>query len=252
MDEFTISLAGIPIGIKPLCPRIKAYFADYLSSEKPHFTVAASKEDLEYERVVTDRLYGNAPSLEPLVAYNMETLAILRKIANRLPEYDTLLFHGSALAVDGKAYIFTAPSGTGKTTHTRLWLQQLPQAYILNGDKPFLKADGNGRILVCGTPWRGKERLGCNETLPLAALCFLERAKENSIRSITPKEANEALLHQAHIAGGTGALRTIQLLNRISTEIPLFRLGCNMDPEAAQVSSRAMLSAGAGTIAAAT
>ena len=241
MNMFTISLAGIPVGVKPLCSETQLFFTDYLSCETPRFVVAPCERDLEYEQIMFERRNGEYAGLLPGKAYGNEITALLRLIANRIPQYNAILFHGSVLAVDGKAYLFTARSGTGKTTHTRLWLQQLPQAYVLNGDKPFLKVDCGGQILACGTPWRGKEKLGCNEMLPLEAICLLERAKENRICSISVEEASQALLHQVHFPEGPDMIRAIEILNQISRKVPLFRLGCNMEPEAAQVSIRAMI-----------
>ena len=241
MDDFTISLAGIPIGIKPFHPEIQIYFSDYFSSESPLFSVAPDKENLEYEMAMFGKRNGRiiTPSHDAML--NMELSALLRLIADRIPEYGAILFHGSVVAADGRAYLFTAPSGTGKTTHTRLWLQQLPQAYVLNGDKPFLKLDSDGRVLACGNPWRGKEWFGCSEILPLEAICLLERAPENRICSITPKETGMAFLHQAYIPNGNAGPRAIALLEQISRNVSLYRLGCNMEPEAAQVSIRAMI-----------
>ena len=241
MDGFTISLAEIPIGIKPLGPDIQSYFSDYLCCETPRFTVSATEKDLEYEQAMQKLRNGEDFPPIPQRARNIEASALLRLIAERIPEYGVILFHGSAVAVDGKAYLFAARSGVGKTTHTRLWLKLLPQAYVLNGDKPFLKLDGSGRVLVCGTPWRGKEKLGRNEILPLGAICLLERAKENRICSLTPAEANRELIHQVHFPEGAGMVSAIQVLDRISSRTPLFRLGCNMDPQAAQISIHAMI-----------
>lgn len=240
MDEFGISLAGIPIGIRPRSPQTRAFFSDYLSCESPRFVVSPSEEDLEYEQIFYSKRNGKDSSLSPVSEHVLERMAILRLIAGRIPEYGAILFHGSAIAVDGKAYLFAAASGTGKTTHTNLWLRLLPQAYILNGDKPFLKLDADGRILACGSPWGGKERLGRNEILPLGAICILTRASENHIRSLTPQEAQRALLHQVYLPDGMAGVHTMGMLNRIIRELPLFYLGCNMDPEAARVSIRAM------------
>ena len=242
MDDFTISLAGVPIGIRPLCLGIQPFFSDFLSCEAPLFTVGATEEDLEYERMMSKKRNGEDYSRMAKKVLNLESSALLRMIADRMLAYDTILFHGAAVAVDGKAYLFAARSGTGKTTHIRLWLQQLPQACVLNGDKPFLKVDGSGRVLVCGTPWTGKEKYGCNKILPLEAVCLLERATDNHICSVRPKEASQALLHQVHFPEDAAAmLRAIQSLDRITAGTRLFRLGCNMDPEAAQVSIRAMI-----------
>ena len=242
MDQFTVSLAEIPIGIQPISPKMQKVFTDYLSSGTPRFIVAPSKADLEYERTIYERRNMESLPFTLKEEEKMEVSALLRLIANRIPEYDAILFHGSAIAFNGKAYLFAARSGTGKTTHTQLWLQQLPKAYVLNGDKPFLKIHDSGQIFACGTPWQGKERLGCSEILPLEAICLLERSEENHISLVTPKDVSNALLHQVHLPEGAAGVLAIQVLNRIIRGIRLFRLGCNMEPEAARVSIRAMVS----------
>ncbi len=243
MDEITISLASIPVGIRPRTQEVRSFFRDYLCDAPPRFSVEASAEDLEYEKILYHRRNGEDLS-SPLSDAVLERTALLRLIANRIPEYDTVLFHGSVVAVDGKAYLFAARSGTGKTTHTRLWLRQLPQAYVLNGDKPFLKLDGSGRVLACGTPWRGKEAIGCNEILPLKAICYLERAAENRIVPMTPRDAAGLLMPQLYLPEGLAGVRAIQVLDRISRNVRLFRLGCNMEADAARVSTDAMLGSG--------
>lgn len=108
----------------------------------------------------------------------LETLAVYRKIARKLLEFDTLLFHGSVVAVDGTGYLFTAKSGTGKSTHTRLWRQLFgSRAVMANDDKPLLKITDNG-VIAYGTPWNGKHRLGSNISIPLRAICILGRGRD--------------------------------------------------------------------------
>ena len=239
MAGFTVSLAGIPIGIKPLCPEIRSFFADYLCEEEPLFSFATREEDLERERIYADRTWGEKL---PWPKRYLETVFLLRTIADRMPEHGTILFHGSVLGLDGRAYLFAAPSGTGKTTHTRLWLEQNPEAYVLNGDKPFLKLLPGGGVLACGGPWKGKEKLGRNESLPLEAICLLERSATNHITVLEPKEAVDSLIRQTNMPKDpVGKIRTLQLLDRISSEVRLYRLGCNMNPEAARVSMSAMI-----------
>ena len=241
MADFTIQLAGIPIGITPLYPEIRKVFTDYLTDEPPLFSVAASEEDLEAERAYAERTWAEARSM-PWTKLHLETAFLLRVIASRMPAYDTILMHGSAVAADGRAYLFTAPSGVGKTTHTRLWLELVPGSYVLNGDKPFLKVLPDGKVLAYGVPWRGKEKLGRNESLPLEAICLLERSETNRITPVTAKDAMDSLIRQTNMPMEPSAmLKTLQLLDRISGSIRLFRLGCNMDPEAALVSSEAMI-----------
>ena len=243
MDTFTVSLAEIPIGICPLHPEMRRIFSAYCTDEAPLFAVATQQADIDYERMMADRKNADEPIVPEWNELQLEKQALLRRIANRIPACGAVLFHGTAVAVDGKAYLFTAPSGTGKTTHVRLWLDRIPQAYVLNGDKPFLRAEEDGRIRICGTPWRGKEQFGRNEILPLEAICLLERDRVNRICEISPKEALPTLLNQTHHPENNAMLLpTVELLNRICRGVRLFRLRCNMEPEAAEVSSRAMLS----------
>ena len=244
MAAFTISLAGIPIAVSPCYSTISDYFVDYRCDETPLFSVSASFRDIEYERTE----FNKRRQRDGLAACSssdvvLEAMALLRAIANRIIDYNVLLFHSSVIAVDGKAYIFTAPSHTGKTTHTRLWLEQLPQAHVLNGDKPFLKVEANGRILACGTPWRGKEHYGVNEMLPLEAICLLERDETNHIEAISFKEALNTLILQTHLPNDPlSKVKAIQLIGRVGQSVKLYQLGCNMNPEAARVSIHAMLS----------
>ena len=243
MAVFTISLAGIPIGVSLCNTTFSDFFKDYLSSEAPLFSISASFPDIEYERLQSGKR-REEDGLPPcsFSDASMALLAVLRKIANRIIDYNVLLFHSSVIAVDGKAFIFTAPSHTGKTTHTRLWLEQLPQAHVLNGDKPFLKVESDGQVLACGTPWQGKEDYGVNEILPLMGICLLERDVTNHIEPISFNQAFGALLRQTHLPDDPVAkLKAIQLIGQTGKSVPLFRLGCNMNPEAARVSIHAML-----------
>ena len=238
MVDFTISLAGIPIGVSGIYPSTLSLCKDYLTDELPAFTVVMTQEAICAERSFSarqDELAGIAP--RRFSDSYLESLALYRAIAERLIGYDIVVFHGSALVVEGEAFVFTAPSGTGKTTHTRLWLDQIPGAYVLNGDKPLLRFDSD-RILVCGTPWQGKENYGCNEILPLRAVCILERSSENTIMKITLSEALESLLRQTYTPKNE-LLKALRLINKFSTA-NLYRLGCNMEPEAAWVSYRGM------------
>ena len=158
-----------------------------------------------------------------------------------MPFRDTFLFHGSAVAVDGAAYLFTARSGTGKSTHTRLWREMLgDRAVMVNDDKPLIRLTEDGAV-VYGTPWNGKHRLGTNISVPLKAVCILERAKQNTIRAITREEAFPMLIQQSYRPLDPAALaKTLSLVDRLSRTVSLYRLGCNMDPEAAELSYNIM------------
>lgn len=232
MPQFAISVAGVNIGVNALFPSTLNLCKDYLSKEKPAFSVSISEEDLEQEyKILMQRCRPE----------DAEVLALLRKVAESLLTYNTVLFHGVAVALDGKAYIFTAPSGTGKSTHAMLWVKNVPGSYILNGDKPFLKVKDNC-VMACGNPWRGKEGYGVSEMLPLEAICIVERDTVNHIEEISCDESLRDLIRQAYRPeDGALLIKAIQLIGKVGESVRLYRLGCNMDPEAALVSSAAMI-----------
>lgn len=165
-----IGIAQLTVGIENRFEHIENMAAQYLSNDEPEFYVSVSDSDIEEERIFSQTNNGSG-YYESIVAY--------RKIAERLPEYDAFLFHGSVIAMNGKAYIITASSGVGKTTHTRLWLSEFAgEASILNGDKPIVRII-DGKAYACGTPWKGKEGYGKNEILPVEGIAFLTRAEHN-------------------------------------------------------------------------
>lgn len=242
MTDFTISLAGVPIRVSALYESTRAFCRDYLSDGEGAFSVSVTQADLDAERLKSaqeDEREGLA--VRRFSDRYLETLAVYRKICAALLERDILLFHGSAVSFEGQCYLFTAPSGTGKTTHSRLWLREIPGAGILNGDKPLLRFEKE-RVVVCGTPWQGKEGLGTNAMLPLAAICLLERSGENTITPVSFHDAMPALLSQSNRPSEAAALlHTLELVGRLGTLTKLYRLGCNMEPEAAHVSFKAMV-----------
>lgn len=241
MTAFTISVAGFPIHIEALYESTMRYCQGYLCEEEPVLSVRVDQHDLDRERMKSDQereLEGLAPC-SVSDAY-LETLAVYRKIAAALLERDVLLFHGSAMAYQGKAYLFTAASGTGKTTHSRLWLSQIPGTYVLNGDKPLLRIEED-RVLACGTPWQGKEHYGTNEILTLEAVCILTRDSTNHIEPLSFHDAFPTLIAQSNRPPEPKALlHTLSLTERLGKLTRLYRLGCNMEPEAALISFHAM------------
>ena len=158
-----------------------------------------------------------------------------------MPMYETFRLHGSAVAVDGMCYLFTARSGTGKSTHTKLWRRMLgSRAVMVNDDKPLLRVEENG-VTVFGTPYNGKHRLGANISVPLKAICILERSVENHIHPITPEEAYTMLLQQSYRPQDKAALlKTLMLIDKMKEKTAFWRLGCNMDISAAEIAYQAM------------
>lgn len=159
----------------------------------------------------------------------------------KLNHFQGMMLHSSAVVVDGKAYLFTAASGTGKSTHTGLWLSRFgDRAYILNDDKPALRLE-DGVWYAYGTPWSGKHNLHRNERVPLAGIAIVERSQTNSIDRITGTEALRGILPQTKRASTQERMVMIMdMLDQLITQVPIWKLRCNMDPEAAVVSYEAM------------
>lgn len=240
--SFRIALAGQVIGVSALYEQTRTFCKNYLTDAPASFEVAVTPADIAYERqrsARADELEGAAVR-EHADPY-LETLAVYRKLAQLLVQDDILLMHGAVVAVDGQAYLFTAKSGTGKTTHTRLWMRQFgDRAVMVNGDKPLLHITSEG-VTVYGTPWDGKEHLSTNTSCPLKALCILTRSETNHIERISKKEALPMLCQQSYRpCSPIGAQKTLALVDRLSSSVPLYKLGCNMEPEAALVAYHGM------------
>ena len=166
----------------------------------------------------------------------LESLAVYRKVCEQLIDENILLFHGSVIAVDGQAYLFTATSGTGKSTHTRLWREYFGnRAVMVNDDKPLLKISDKC-VIVYGTPWDGKHHLSSNISVPLKAICILERAENNRIEQIEKNTAYPMLLQQSYRPyNPQKMMTTLRMLDELITKIDLYKLGCNMNIEAAKI-----------------
>ena len=242
MDQFTMKIAGQVAQVNAQHLSTRKYCNAYLWEGEPAFSVELTPQDIDFERKMSDRervVEGLPP--HNFEAFELERTALQRKLAEKLFEYDTLVFHGSVIAVDGEGYLFTAKSGTGKSTHTRLWREMLgDRAVMVNDDKPFLRAEKDC-IFVCGSPWNGKHGLGNNVEVPLKAICILERGEQNEIQKISAKEAVLMLLQQSNRPRQPHLMpKYMELLESIAGKTSFYRLRCNMDPEAAQVSYRAM------------
>lgn len=232
---FVIEIAGVPIEIRCSYALNKSFFEDYLSDSEPVITIEPESGDLDRIR----ESFNSAADAEGRERRNysrcfLENNAIHDLIADKLVSRNVLLMHGSALCMDGEAYIFTAPSGTGKSTHTRLWREVFGErAFMINDDKPMLRVAEDG-ITVYGTPWNGKHHLGCNCSAPLKAIVSLRRDSFNHIAPMEHTEAFQILLRQVYSARSADGMRKIlDLDQQIIKLVSFYRLGCNMEKEAA-------------------
>ena len=230
-----IKIAGLNIGIDNRYPHLELQVRDYITNEAPLFCVSVTEDEIDGEKSfsATDRPRGY---YESIVAY--------RKIAEKLSEYDAFLFHGSVIEYKDMAYIITANSGVGKTTHTRLWISEFSgEVDIINGDKPIVRII-DGVAYACGTPWQGKENFGKNAIRPLRGIAFLSRGAENRASSVSPSDAVLRFMKQIYIPkeSASGTVTTMLLADKVINAVRLVSLECNMDPEAAHVCRAALTS----------
>lgn len=170
-----------------------------------------------------------------------EYLESAKSFYYQLLRYDGMMLHASAVVVDGYAYLFSANSGTGKSTHTGLWQKVFgDRAYILNDDKPAIRPE-DGRWYAYGTPWSGKYDISVDARVPLAGICFLHQAEENTIVPYTSPKVIFSLYEQtARPPASKARARIMELIDRLIKQVPIWKMGCNMDPQAALVSYEAM------------
>ena len=192
---------------------------------------------------------GNARALREqqphLSEDECEYLATGDSFYRQLLGFGGMLLHASAVVMDGYAYLFSAPCGTGKSTHTALWQQVFgaDRAVILNDDKPALRWDGE-RFLAFGTPWSGKSHLNENRCVPVAGVCMLRRGETNRIEPFGGVGAIRALLEQTVRPRDPAALSMLlDLTDKLLTHVSVWQMSCNMDPEAARVSHAVMSAA---------
>ena len=231
MKMLKVRFAGIPIELSSNSDFMERFCKDYLCDGKPLFSVSVTEDKINEELQNAD---------EPTTFDYAEALCLYREIAEKLPIYDRTVFHGAAIEFGGKAYIFTAPSGTGKTTHIGLWKRYLgDKVKIINGDKPILSLS-DGKITVHGTPYAGKEGWQTNVSAQLGGICFLSQGKKNEITAVEPKDAFTQLFLQTYKPQTEEAMRkTVEILRTLCT-VPCFAFSCNMTEDAVKTSFEAL------------
>ena len=229
----TYSFAGIPVEVIHEYPYLTERCKDYLTEMPPRFTLTLSRDVWEMD----------AAGLEayPFPEGFYEYLSFYRLFCERLVGEKLIPFHSSAIAIDGEAYLFTAPSGTGKSTHTALWRQVFgDRAVMINDDKPILKI-ANGIVRAYGTPWAGKEGIQNPVSAPVKGICILTRGDTNRIVRISSAEALPKLLLQTHRPKDREYMKyLLPILVEIASSVPLWRLECNISEEAALLSYQTM------------
>ena len=231
---FQIEAAGLVIRIENRYDYVKNLCMEYVTDDNrtPDITVAVTEEELRAEVDKAPEFFFGDGYAEGVVVYE--------KISNTLPAFDAFVMHSSVVKVNGNAYCFAAESGTGKSTHTRYWKEALgDRVTVINGDKPIYRFDGD-QLIAYGTPWCGKENWQTKTSAPLKALCLLERGEENAVYPVDAFELLGEMVHHFHLPGGgqVDMVKLMELVDRMVTAVPVYRLRCRNDISAAREAIR--------------
>ena len=223
MHSFVIRIANCNISINTPFKMPREYFVDFLSNENPQIQIFLDECD------ISKRIAVKGEKSEELGWQgSIDTSIVLQKIADELIDYHTFLIHGAAIAIDNSAYIFIAPSGTGKTTHIQKWLDNNKDVFVINGDKPFVQITDQSAALVYGSPWSGKEGQYTNTVVPLKAIIALQRAEKNVMKPVSFVDIFPDLLHQIYRPENIAKMHaTLDLLKKLIPNTSFYRFYCN-------------------------
>jgi len=222
--QFTVLISGLTFRITCRHDGIRNEMKDFLCDDVADaISVSPTEEDIAYEK----------ESGESSSDYICEKFAVLRKIAEIALDNNRMLIHGACIEYRGKGFFFTAPSGTGKTTHVLLWKDYLgDDVRIINGDKPIFSF--GDPITVYGTPWGGKEGYYLNDSVPLSAVIVMKQGSTNSIERLSAADAFLSLYGQAYLgnADKNATARILTNMKKIVQKVPVYRLTCDISEEA--------------------
>jgi len=225
-----IKVAGLSVEYKTDFPSVmEGLFADYFVGGQESNVPSLTLDPGPWKKSITERTDQKPETVE--------FYALSVALGDVLPKYKRLQTHGVAIEFEGKAYIFAAPSGTGKSTRAFLWQKYLgsDKVCVINGDKPILWFKDD-TVLACGSPWAGKEGLQKNVCVPIGGLCLLRRSHENKIQRATQKEFLDFYLSQIQLPK---AARTIMdsfsLIEELFSKVPAFLLENDLSEQGVKV-----------------
>lgn len=221
---FKIRIAELNILIDNKYSYIEKMCENYIVSDnKTDFSVKVTEEEILKED--NNLNYDNG---------YLESLAIYRKIAEKIIDFDGFLMHGAVVEAENIGIAFLAKSGVGKTTHIKLWNNLLgDKLNIINGDKPIIRILNNN-IYAYGTPWAGKENLNTNKKTELKKICFIKRAEKNNCFEADKNTVIKGLLSQVYIPENKGkAFKLFELLDKLVNTLSFYNLCCNKEIDAA-------------------
>lgn len=228
-------IAGLNVKLDPEYERLKAYAEQYKSRDDeavPDFSIS-------FEDGYLEKKQSENPALS---LSDCEYMWAGAAFAGHLLEYNGLVLHASAVEYEGRAYLFSAPCGTGKSTHTSLWQKTFgyDKTSVINDDKPAIRFS-EGKYMACGTPFSGKSPVSKNTAVPLRGICFISQSQYNYIERISPEETIPLIMEQTlrpHSGFYMGKL--LDVLSDLLSSVPVFKAGLDMSAEAVYTTYNAM------------
>lgn len=227
---------------------MKTKIADLITEVPEAGGMATRCQDYSYngeegaDVIIRTNLYSPERYKNKLSESSLAYMESAYQFYKELVNHNGFFLHSSAICYEGKAYLFSGPSGMGKSTHTELWMKTFGEdVKLFNDDKPALRYL-DGKWYAYGTPWSGKNGININMKVPLAGICFLKQAEANQIRRLTNKEAVQKILGQtirrfpeAHMT-----FRLLSYVDSVVSSIPVFELENRPEPEAVRLSYETM------------
>ncbi len=217
-------IADLVVELKNKHSHLERLCADYKydGTRSADFCISVDERQLRAERLASETAYSDG-YLESVCAY--------RNLCMQLPLRDAFLLHASVITHKDRTIAFVADSGVGKTTHTRHWLTCFEDVTVINGDKPIIRFV-DGVPYVYGTPWRGKEGMGCNMRMPLTDVCFIVRNETDFVSA--PTDTATSLLGQIIIPPTPDlAIKTLDMADKLVKSCNVFQLNCTAEPSSA-------------------
>ena len=222
--NFCVNFSDLTIEINSIYQYTYDFCKDYICNQSPDFSVETTEEKIDAEIASVD--------FNPPRGY-AECICLYREIAEKLPTYNRCVFHGAVIEYEGRGFLFTAPSGTGKTTHIRPWKKCFgDKVNIVNGDKPILNI-GNDGVVAYSTPYAGKEGYQNHSSVALCGICLIKRGEENRIERVNPGQYLTDIIKQIYMPfAPEQSIKTLELLDNILSKVPMYVLHCNISEEA--------------------
>ena len=226
------NIAGVIVEMNPMFNRT-------ISQAKPYLTTSLNSPDISIELTI-EKLEEIKKRYNHLDLEEIEYIFLGQLFYRHILKHNGILLHSSCVVKDNQAYLFSAPSGTGKSTHTNLWLEEFKDAFILNDDKPAIIYKDN-TLYAAGTPFSGKHDISKNTLVPIKGICFIERSSNNWIKEISSKQAIFEILNQTERIPYEEDMNLIlEHISNIVKNTKIYKMGCNISIEAVYTSYNKM------------